>query len=151
MLWVDAVFAYLHFTAVFVLFAFLSIELVLLKGELAPAAIRMLGRMDMWYFGSTIVVLATGFARLVFGAKGPQFYLQSWPIYVKVALFLLVVVISVKPTLGFIRWRRELDHDPAWRVPAAEQRSLRRRVLLEVHIAALIPAFAVIMARGLGH
>ncbi|HET9578144.1 MAG TPA: DUF2214 family protein [Usitatibacter sp.] len=151
MLWLDAVFAYLHFTAVFVLFAFLSIELVLLKGELAPAAIRMLGRMDIWYFGSTIVVLATGFARLVLGAKGPQFYLQSWPIYVKVALFLLVVVMSVKPTLGFIRWRRELDHDSAWRVPASEQRSLRRRVLLEVHIAALIPAFAVIMARGLGH
>jgi putative membrane protein len=149
-IWLDAAFAYLHFTAVFVLFAFLSIELVLLKGELAPATIRQLGRMDLWYFGSALVVLATGFTRMMFGAKGPDFYLTAWPIYVKVGLFLLVATISVNPTLRFIRWRRQLDHDAAWRVPAAEQRSMRRTVLLEVHIAALIPLVAVIMSRGLG-
>lgn len=150
MLWLDAIFAYLHFTAVFVLFAFLSIELVLLKGELTAPAIRQLGRMDIWYFGSAIVVLATGVTRLMFGAKGPEFYLTAWPIYVKIALFLLVAVLSVNPTLRFIHWRRELDHDAAWRVSAAEQRRMRRRVLLEVHIAALIPLVAVIMSRGLG-
>jgi putative membrane protein len=148
--WLDALLAYLHFTAVFVLFAFISIELVLLGTELAPATIRLLGRMDIWYFGSAIVVLATGFARLVFGAKGPAFYLQSWPVYVKIALFLAVVIVSIDPTLRFIRWRRSLDHDPAWRVPPGEQRRMRRTVLLEVHIAALIPLLAVIMARGLG-
>ena len=150
MLWLDALLAYLHFTAVFVLFAFISIELVLLKTELTAATIRQLGRMDLWYFGSAIVVLATGFARLVFGAKGPAFYLQSWPVYVKIALFLAVVIVSIDPTLRFIHWRRSLDHDPAWRVPPEEQRRMRRRVLLEVHVAALIPLVAVIMARGLG-
>ena len=149
-MWLDALLAYLHFTAVFVLFAFLSIELVLLKGELTAAAIRQLGRMDLWYFGSAIVVLASGFARLVFGAKGPDFYLQSWPIYVKLALLLLVAIISVTPTLRFIQWRRRVEHDAAWTVPAAEQRGMRRTVLIEVHLAALIPLVAVIMARGLG-
>ena len=149
MLWLDAVLAYLHFTAVFVLFAFLSIEIVLLKGELTAAVIRQLGRMDVWYFGAAIVVLATGFSRLVFGAKGPEFYLGAWPIYVKVALFVAVASMSVVPTLRFIRWRRMLDHDAGWRVPADEQRSMRRMVLLEVHIAALIPLVAVIMSRGL--
>ena len=47
-LWVDAVLAYLHFTAIFVLFAFLSVELVMLKGELTPTAIRRIGRIDLW-------------------------------------------------------------------------------------------------------
>jgi putative membrane protein len=149
-MWLDALLAYLHFTAVFVLFAFLSIELVLLKGELTAAAIRQLGRMDLWYFGSAIVVLASGFSRLVFGAKGPDFYLQSWPIYVKLALFLLVAIISVTPTLRFIQWRRHIERDAAWTVPPAEQRGTRRTVLIEVHLAALIPLVAVIMARGLG-
>ena len=148
-LWLDALFAYLHFTAVFVLFAFLSIELVLLKGELAPAAIRQLGRMDLWYFGAALAVLVTGFTRLVWGAKGAEFYLGAWPIYVKIALFLVVAAMSVTPTLRFIHWRRELEHDPAWRVPAAEQQRMRRFVLVEVHIAALIPVVAVIMSRGL--
>jgi putative membrane protein len=149
-MWLDALLAYLHFTAVFVLFAFLSIELVLLKGELTGGAIRQLGRMDLWYFGAAIVVLASGFARLVLGAKGPDFYLQSWPIYVKLALFLLVAIISVTPTLRFIQWRRHIERDAAWTVPAAEQRAMRRTVLIEVHLAALIPLVAVIMARGLG-
>ena len=149
MLWLDAVLAYLHFTAVFVLFAFLSIEIVLLKGELTAAVIRQLGRMDLWYFGAAIAVLATGFSRLVFGAKGPDFYLGAWPIYVKIALFVVVAAMSVVPTLRFIRWRRMLDHDAGWRVPADEQRGMRRMVLLEVHIAALIPVVAVIMSRGL--
>jgi putative membrane protein len=149
-LWLDAILAYLHFTAIFVLFAFLSIEVVLLRGELAAASIRRLGRMDLWYFGAAIVVLVTGFARLVFGAKGADFYLSSWPIYVKLALFVAVAVISVTPTMRFIQWRRELDHDAAWRVPLEEQRRMRRLVMIEVHIAALIPLVAVIMARGLG-
>jgi len=150
MLWLDAALAYLHFTAIFVLFAFLSIEVVLLKGELAAATIRQLGRMDLWYFGAAMVVLATGFARLVFGAKGADFYFSSWPIYVKLGLFFAVAAISVTPTMRFIQWRRMLDHDPAWRVPPDEQRSMRRLVMIEVHLAALIPLVAVIMARGLG-
>jgi putative membrane protein len=149
-MWLDATLAYLHFTAIFVLFAFLSIELVMLKGEHTAAAIRQLGRMDLWYFGAAMAVLASGFARLVMGAKGADFYLSSWPIYVKIGLFVGVAVISVTPTLRFIQWRRQVEHDAAWRVPEAEQRRMRRLVLLEVHLAALIPIFAVMMARGLG-
>jgi putative membrane protein len=57
---------------------------------------------------------------------------------------------SVIPTLEFIRWRRELDHDAAWQLPAERQAKMRRIVMIEVHLAALIPLFAVMTARGLG-
>ena len=150
-MWLDAVLAYLHFTAIFILFAFLSIEAMMLKRALDAAAVRLLGRIDIWYFGAAIVVLVTGFLRLVFGAKGADFYLQSWPVYVKIGLYLVVAVVSVTPTLAFIRWRRELDHDAAWQVPAGELARMRRLVMVELHLAATIPVFAVIMARGLGH
>lgn len=148
-LWIDALLAYLHFTAIFILFAFLSVEVVLIRGTLDAVAIRLIGRTDLWYFGSAIAVLATGFLRLVFGVKGPDFYLQSWPIYVKIGLFIVIAVISVIPTLTFIRWRRFLDHDPAWQVPPKERSRMRRLIMIEVHLAALIPVFAVIMSRGL--
>jgi putative membrane protein len=69
---------------------------------------------------------------------------------VKVLLFLAVGMISVAPTLRFIRWRRMFERDAAWQVPEAERRLVRKLVMIEVHIAALIPLFAVIMARGLG-
>jgi putative membrane protein len=145
----DAILAYLHFSAIFVLFAFLSVELVMLRTPLDPRAIRLIGRVDLWYFGAAIAALITGFLRLGLGAKGAEFYMNAWPFYAKIGLFLAVGLISIQPTVAFIRWRRALD-DPAWRLDEVEQRRVRRLVMIEVHLAALIPLFAVIMARGLG-
>jgi len=145
----DAILAYLHFSAIFILFAFLSVELVMLRDPLDAASIRKLARIDLWYFGAAMAVLLTGFLRLGLGAKGADFYMGSWPFYVKIALFLAVGFISINPTMSFIRWRRALD-DGAWKLPGDEQRRVRRLVTIEVHLAALIPLFAVIMARGLG-
>ena len=150
-MWLDATLAYLHFIAIFILFGFLTAQTVIIRRPLDAAAIRLLGRLDLWYFGAAGVVLLTGFLRLGFGAKGAEFYLSAWPIYVKIGLFLLVAAISVAPTLAFVRWRRALDHDPAWTVPPAEHVRYRKLVMAEVHLAALIPVFAVIMSRGLGH
>jgi putative membrane protein len=150
MLWLDALLAYLHFISIFILFAFLAVEVFLIKGPLDARAIRLLGRVDLWYFGASMAVLVTGFLRLGLGAKGADFYLSSWPIYVKVGLFLVVGILSVYPTLAFIRWRRALEHDPQWQLPAQEQASMRRLVMTEIHLAAMIPVFAVIMSRGLG-
>ena len=56
MLWLDAVLAYLHFTAIFILFAFLAIQVVLIKGALDARVVRQLGRMDLWYFGAAAAV-----------------------------------------------------------------------------------------------
>ena len=149
-MWLDAILAYLHFTAVFLLFSFMVVETMMMRGSLDATAVRVLARVDIWFFGSAIAALATGFLRLVWGAKGPDFYLASWPIYVKVALFLAVGIISVWPTLRFIQWKRMFERDPAWKVPDDERRLVRRLIMVEVHLAALIPLVAVIMSRGLG-
>lgn len=149
-MWLDAALAYLHFTAIFLVFAFLTVEVVLVRMRLDEATVRLLGRMDLWYFGSAIAALATGLLRLAFGAKGASFYLDAWPIYVKLGLFLAVALVSVGPTLRFVRWRRAFEHDPSWSVPDAERRAMRRYLMIEVHLAAMIPVFAVIMARGMG-
>jgi putative membrane protein len=149
-MWLDAFLAYLHFTAIFLVFSFIVVETMMMRGALDAPAVRLLGRVDLWFFGSAIAALATGFMRLVWGAKGPDFYLSSWPLYVKLALFVAVGIVSVGPTLRFIRWRRMFERDPAWKVPDAERRLVRRLVMVEVHLAAFIPLAAVIMSRGLG-
>jgi len=147
-LWLDALFAYLHFTAIFLLFAFLTVEVMLLRGSLDATAIRLLGRVDLWYFGSAIAALVTGFLRLGAGAKGADFYLSGWPIYVKLLLFFTVAIVSIQPTLTFIRWRKSAD-DPSWKLAEEERKRMRRYLMIELHLAALIPLVAVIMARGL--
>jgi putative membrane protein len=150
-MWLDAILAYLHFTAIFLLFAFLTVQIILIRQPLDMRTVRLLGRMDIWYFSSAIAALITGFLRATVGVKGADFYFNSWPIYAKIGLFLAVGLISVKPTMTFIRWKRMYERDAAWQVPAGEQAAMRRLVMVEVHLAALIPVFAVIMSRGLGH
>jgi putative membrane protein len=147
-LWLDALLAYLHFTAIFLLFAFLTVEVMLIRGTLDTLTVRLLGRVDIWYFSSAFAVLVTGFLRLAAGAKGADFYLSGWPIYVKLALFVAVGIVSIQPTQTFIRWRKAAD-DPAWKPDEGERKRMRRYLMIEVHLAALIPLVAVIMSRGL--
>jgi putative membrane protein len=148
-MWLDAILAYLHYIAILMLFAFLSVQLVLIRRSLDGATIRLLGRLDLIYAGSSVAVLVTGLLRAIYGAKGPDFYFNAWPVYAKIGLFLAVGIVSIKPTLVFIQWKRALDHDPAWQVPTEEHRRIRRLITIEVHLATLIPLIAVIMSRGL--
>ena len=150
-MWLDAILAYLHFTAIFVLFAFLSVEFYLVRLRLDATTIRQLARVDAWYAGSAIVVLATGLARMGWGAKGSAFYLDDWVFYAKVALFVAVGLISIRPTFAFLRWKRHLETDPAWTVPDAERNAIRGWLMVEIHLASIIPVLAVVMARGLSH
>lgn len=147
----DAVLAYLHYTAIFVLFSFFTVQVVLMRGTtLELDRVVLLGRSDLWAAGGAVAALFTGMLRLGLGAKGAAFYTGAWPFYVKIALFVAVGLLSIRPTLAYIRWRRTMEKDPSWRVPEAERRAIRRTLMIEVHLAALIPVFAVMMARGLG-
>lgn len=148
-MWLDAALAYLHFSSVFVLFAFLTVEVMLARGDLDAKAIRLLGRVDLWYVGAAAAALASGLARAVWGAKGWAFYAGDWVFHGKMAAFVAVAALSVPPTLAFLRWRRRVEADPGYAVPEDERRRLRRYLMWELHVAALIPLFAVAMARGL--
>ena len=46
---------------------------------------------------------------------------------------------SIVPTIAFIRWRKALQRDAAWRVAAPEQARMRRLVMIEIHLAAPLP------------
>ena len=147
----DAVLAYFHFIAIFMMFAYLVAESMIVKRPLDATTIGRLAKIDLIYGGTAVAVLITGFLRLAYGAKGADFYMQAWPFYVKIGLFLFVGIVSIYPTLAFARWKRSLDQDPAWRVPAAEHQRIRRVVTIELHLVGMIPVFAVVMARGLAH
>ena len=142
-MWLDATLAYLHFAAIFTLFAFLTTQAILLRQPLDARLVRLLGRTDIWYASSAGMALITGFLRAGFGAKGPDFYFNAWPIYAKIALFAAVGLISIKPTITYLRWRRASESDPAWKVAGEEQARVRKLVMIEVHIAALIPVVAI--------
>ena len=67
--------------------------------------------------------------------------------HLKFALFVAVGLLSIKPTLMFIGWRRELRASGALPLEA-EIRTARKWVMIQAHIVALIPLAAVFLARG---
>ena len=146
----DALLAYLYYTAIILMFSFLAVDAVLLRQAIDAATIRLLARIDMFYGLSAILVLATGLARLFWGAKGASFYSGNPVFHAKLGLFVLVGLLSIAPTIKFIRWSRTLKQQPDFTVVDGERRNTRRLVMVEIHLAALLPLLAVFMARGFG-
>ncbi|MBL0142978.1 MAG: DUF2214 family protein [Betaproteobacteria bacterium] len=148
-MWLDAGLAYLHFTAMFALFAFLTVEVMLARGEIDARTIRLLARVDLWYLGSAIATVLFGIARAVWGAKGWAFHSGSWVFWAKVALVALVVAVSIAPARAFIRWRKRLEAQAGFAVPEPERARLRRYLMVELHVLAIVPLLAVLTARGI--
>jgi putative membrane protein len=148
-MWLDAILAYLHFMAIFGLFATLMYEVVLLKAGTAGLDIETLARTDRKFGIQAGIVLVTGALRVAFGAKGAAFYMHNPVFHLKIGLFVLAALISIVPTIAFLRWRKARRSDPSWRVPEPEWQRTRKLVRLEIAIVALIPLAAVIMSRGL--
>lgn len=148
-MWTDAILAYLHFAAIFTLIWFLAKEWTLLRAGAANVDVERIALADAGFGIAAGAVLITGALRAIYGAKGWAFYAHNPVFHVKVGLFVVVGLISIAPTLRFLRWRKARRQDPSFRVPEPEWRSARRLVMIELHLIALIPLAAVIMARGL--
>jgi putative membrane protein len=146
----EALLAYAHILAILTLATFLASEAALCRSEwLNAAVVERLARVDAIYGASAVVVLATGLARTWWGVKGTAWYWSQPLLHAKVGLFVVIGLMSIVPTVRFLRWRRQLRATGA--LPAeSEVRSTRRIVMIEAHLVALIPLLAVFLARGIG-
>ena len=143
-------FAFLHHLAAFALVAGLAVELVLIRGPLDAATMRRIVRVDAVVGLSAGVVLLVGLARVVWFEKGAAYYFHSWPFIGKLAMFTLVALLSIHPTVTFIKWAQALKQGRTPVVDAAAQRKLRRLIHAELGGVVLILLFAALMARGIG-
>ena len=147
----DLVLAIVHHLIVFGIAAVLAAELALMRpAAMSPQTVRLLGRFDAFYGGLALAILAVGFARVWFGAKGADFYLHNSVFWAKIGAFAIVGLLSIKPSLRIAAWQKALRANAAFVPPPAEIATARRQMLVEVHVFALVPVFAAIMARGIG-
>ncbi|WP_354683974.1 DUF2214 family protein [Cupriavidus necator] len=146
----DAILAFLHFLAIFVLITLMAAEAVVLRPEITPAAVRRLSLYDLFYFLSAMVVLGTGVLRLFYGAKGLDFYLHNPWFHAKVGVFVLIALCSLPPTFAIARWRKQARTLRDYVPPPSELKAARRWVMIEAHLLILLPLCAVMMARGIG-
>jgi len=148
---IDFLLASFHHLIVFGIASVLAAELALMRpAAMSPHTVRLLGRFDAVYGGLAMAILVVGFARVWFGAKGPEFYLHNPMFWAKIGAFLVVGLVSIRPTLRILAWQKVLKANAAF-VPAVQEiGAVRRQLLIEIHVFALIPIFAAAMARGIG-
>ena len=146
----SALFAFLHHAAAFLLVAVVMVELVLMRSELTVASARTLLRMDAVYGASAVVLLIVGFVRVFQTEKGADYYFHSGPFLAKLALFVVVAVLSIMPTVQFMGWRKALRAGQLPQLDDARRRRIRMIIHIELTLLFLIMLFAALMARGIG-
>jgi putative membrane protein len=146
----DVIFAILHFLLIFALVAIMAMELMLLRPGLGGGKLAQLGGIDGAYGGAATALIVVGFLRVFFGATDSSFYLTNWVFWAKIAAFVVVGLLSIKPTIDILRWRREAKSNSGYLVPDGEVKAARTFVQAETLVFILIPIFASLMARGYG-
>jgi putative membrane protein len=146
----EAAAAYLHFFSIMLLSGLLVTQFALCSRDLQPPHVQTLARVDMFYLAAAVLAFATGLARLFVAERDASFYFMNPVFYIKVALFLAMVLISVMPTLQFIRWNRALKTGEGRVLRGVDIETARRYIALEILLLACIPLVAVLMARGIG-
>jgi putative membrane protein len=146
----DWVLASLHHLAVFALAAALAAELTLLTRDIDARGIGRLARVDMAFGLLAGLVVIVGVVRVIWGAKGYEYYVANHIFWTKMALFLVVGLLSIPPTLRYLAWGRRLRADAAFRPEAAEIARMRVYLRAEAVFFLAIPVAAAAMARGYG-
>jgi putative membrane protein len=139
-----------HHLAVFGVFAVLVAEWAIITPGLRAEDVRRLGRIDLAYGVLALAVLAAGVCRVVWGAKPADFYTENPVFWFKMAAFATVGLLSIAPTLRYLRWVRALDEDGGGPPEPAEIVVAHKAVRLQLEVFAAIPVLAALMARGIG-
>ena len=146
----DLLLAIAHHLLIFGLAAVLVAEMILVRPQMSTADAAKVARIDIAFGVLAGLILLVGFGRVYFGLKGPDTYWSNILFHAKLGAFLLVGVLSIWPTVQFIRWRAAIRRDAAFIPPPAEVEKARRFIHLELVVFFLIPVFAALMARGYG-
>jgi len=120
-----------------------------LKGSLDAEGLRRLLAADNVWGIAALLWIVTGLLRAFGGLeKGADFYLRSPLFWTKMALFLLVLLLEVRPMATFIRWRIRLGRGEAIDTGAA--RTLYTINHVELATVVVMVFVASLMARGVG-
>lgn len=147
----DAFVAYVHYLGMMLLMAALVTEHVLLGGTLELRRARQIATTDLIYGAAAAAVLLTGILRMLYFGKGAAFYFGNPLFHLKLTLFVLVVLLSVYPSVQIAGWRAGLKTGQAPQLQPRRSSVMRWLIRLELLAIALIPLAAVLMGRGFGY
>ena len=137
---------YLHFISIFGIVGTLVSEHLLLKPVLKRSEILRLSRMDAVYGLAALSLLGAGLTLWLGGIGKPaSFYSQNWVFHTKLTCFAMIGLLSIYPTIFFIKKRKGALTDDVV-IPKMIFWCIRVELLLLF----IIPLLAGLMSRGVG-
>lgn len=140
---------WLHYLTVMMMAGGAVAELYLLRLPPSAATVQLLPRVDRFYGITAALVLITGILRMQYGGKGPDWYWNNGLMHALLGAFGLAALVSIGPTLRFLRWQRALAADGG--LPGEpELAQMRSRVHVQLMLAAVVALLITLIARGYG-
>jgi len=146
----SAFFAFIHFLAVFGVVATVFLEWQTMSPAPTHAEALRLQRCDRWYGQFAMLLVVVGLLRVYFFEKGKAFYFGNPVFNAKMTLFVLVGLVSIYPTMRFIKWRAQTRQGAAPVVSATEYRRIMMSLRAELLLLLATALCASLMARGVG-
>ncbi|WP_137938940.1 DUF2214 family protein [Chitinivorax sp. B] len=144
----NAILAWLHYIGFAAMLACLALEHRLLQPTMARAQLRAVGRIDLLYGILAGLQIASGVIR-IWLEKGPGYYLHNGLFHAKLSLFVVMGLISLYPTIQFIRLGRA-SHTDTVTIPTATAKRMVMIVRTELALLMAIPLLATMLTRGVG-
>ena len=146
---IAAVVSSLHLLALAIGLAAVFLRGRALKGRLDADGLRRLLAADNVWGVAAVLWLVTGLLRAFGGLeKGTEFYLRSPLFWTKMALFLLIILLELRPMVTFIRWRIRLGRGEEVDTSVAPRLYTLNHV--QMALVVVMVFVAGMMARGVG-
>lgn len=137
---------WLHYLAILMMAGAAVAELYLLKLKPSDEVVRLLSRVDLFYGITAGAVLVTGLLRVYHGGKGADYYWHSGAFHGVLGFFVLAALISLVPTVRFMRWKKALANGT---LPSeTDIRQTRPLVHVQLTLIALVTLLITMVARG---
>jgi putative membrane protein len=140
-MYLDFLLAALHFSTLFLIAGFSCSRFYLARLPAEHFSWAVFLRADRLLRYALLGTALSGFARMYWGIKGMSFFLHQEAFLIKFVLFLVYCLVVLLAR----RVAAPLESAPSGPVQAR----LRKLLLLELHIFAILPFLASWMARGL--
>lgn len=138
---------YLHFISIFGIVGTLVSEHLLLKPKMTRSEIGRVAKIDSIYGLAAVLLLTVGLTLWLGGfGKPSEWYSKNWIFHTKLTCFLLIGLLSIYPTVFFIK-NRKGDANEVVSIP----KSILMMIRLELTLLFIIPLLAGFMSRGVGY
>lgn len=137
---------YAHFIAVFMIVGAIFAEQFLIAKNLTRLEIKRIAKIDTIYGIGAILVLIAGFALWFWIGKPASFYTRNWIFHTKLTLFVILGLLSIYPSVFFLKNRKGNDLETIVPVPKMVILFLRLELLLII----IMPLLATMMSLGKG-